>query len=356
MPDWKERFAALGINFEEKVDAIKLRLRRRAGSFRDVQLIPYRGFGNAECVFVKGRLLKEFKLRSSQETDRLWDNLLATYRRFHTVEVPETKVLVRFGDSVAKVVTDSEGYFSARLATQLLASDRLWHEIELDLADAATKVAVKGEVLVPPKFAEFGVISDIDDTVILSHLQNLPRLAYAVFMQNARARVVVPGVPEFYQALHIGKQKQPANPIFYLSSGPWNLYDLLIEFLELNKIPKGPIFLQDYGFEKGKFLAATHRAHKSEQIQKVLETYPRLPFILIGDSGQHDPEIYLEALQNAPNRIKTIYIRDVTELPRKKKIEELALEATKHGGDLILFQEVRQAMQHAAEKGLIVPA
>src|SRR4051812_12476588 len=99
MPDWKARFAALGIDFEEKLDALKLRLRQRAGSFRNLQLIPYRGFGNSQRLFLKGRVLKKSNLRPSLETDRLWHNLLATYRRFHTIEVPNVKVRALFGGS-----------------------------------------------------------------------------------------------------------------------------------------------------------------------------------------------------------------------------------------------------------------
>jgi phosphatidate phosphatase APP1 len=297
-------------------------------------------------------VLKEFTLRASRQSDRLWHNLLATFRRFHTVEIPGVKVVARVGESVGQAITDHEGYFDIALPVQLQERHGLWHNVSFQFGDSREGAATRSEALIPPNDADFGVISDIDDTVILSHLQNLPRLAYAVFMQNARARVVVPGVAEFYQALHSGNSQQPANPIFYLSSGPWNLYDLLIEFLELNKIPKGPIFLQDYGIEHGKFFAATHRAHKGTQIKKIMEVYPDLPFVLIGDSGQHDPEIYCEVLQQAPNRIKAIYIRDVTEKGRREEIASLAAEARKHGGELVLFQQVSEAAQHAREKGL----
>src|SRR3954470_11965016 len=219
MPDWKERFAALGLDFEERVDALKLRLRQRAGSFENLQLIPYRSFGNSERLFLKGRVLKEFTLRASRQSDRLWHNLLATFRRFHTVEIPGVKVVARVGESVGQAITDHEGYFDIALPVQLQERHGLWHNVSFQFGDSREGAANRSKALIPPSDAEFGVISDIDDTVILSHLQKLPRLTYAVFMQNARARVVVPGVAEFYQALHSGNSQQPANPIFYLSSG-----------------------------------------------------------------------------------------------------------------------------------------
>ena len=81
--------------------------------------------------------------------------------------------------------------------------------------------------------------------------------------------------------------------------------------------------------------------------------YPELPFILIGDSGQHDPEVYLEALEQAPNRIKAIYIRNVSDPARGEQVAELAKEARRHGGALFFFGDVSEAVEHARQSGLI---
>ena len=123
--------------------------------------------------------------------------------------------------------------------------------------------------------------------------------------------------------------------------------------MQLNNIPVGPILLQDYGLSEKQLISASHKDHKLAQIRKILETYPELPFILIGDSGQHDPEIYRSVLEEVPSRIKAIYIRDVTGEARDGEVQKLADEARKHGGELVLVQNSLEAAKHAVQKGLI---
>ena len=115
----------------------------------------------------------------------------------------------------------------------------------------------------------------------------------------------------FYQALQLGDTGKVFNPIFYVSSSPWNLYDLLTDFMDVHAIPTGPLFLQDFGLDRDKFISADHDEHKITHIERLLDLYPKLPFILIGDSGQADPEIYSTILEKYPTRILAIYIRDI---------------------------------------------
>ena len=121
----------------------------------------------------------------------------------------------------------------------------------------------------------------------------------------------------------------------------------------MNGIPAGPLLLQDFGLEERKVVAGSHREHKLAQIRLILRTYPKMPFILVGDSGQHDPEIYAEALKEAPNRIKAVYIRDVTGETRDAEIGRLAAECGRHGGELRLVKDSLEAAVHAAHRGFI---
>src|SRR5690606_26265238 len=131
------------------------------------------------------------------------------------------------------------------------------------------------------------------------------------------------------------------------SSGPWNLYDLLVEFMEYNEIPSGPIFLQDYGLEPDRLLYADHLEHKIGAIERILSTYPDLPFVLIGDSGQHDPEVYAAAVEKFPGRIKAIYIRDVTVDARDEEIRGLADTLKSGNVPMVLVSDSRAAADHA---------
>jgi phosphatidate phosphatase APP1 len=173
-----------------------------------------------------------------------------------------------------------------------------------------------------------------------------------VLLENAHVRLPFEGVAAFYRALHRGR-----NPIFYVSSGPWNLYDLLAEVFEIRGIPAGPIFLQDWGLEEEKLLVRRHDDHKREQIDAVVATYPSLPFILIGDSGQRDPEIYADVARRHPGRIRAIYIRDVTEDPRESAVREIAAAIERESGvPTLLVEDTIAAAQHAAANGWIEAA
>jgi phosphatidate phosphatase APP1 len=355
MAEWTRHFAQLGSRIDDQFDALKGRLRKRTGSYQNLQILPYRGFGNAQEFYLKGRVLRETR-PAEPEKEHFWKNLLATYRRLHSVEVPNAVLRVTCGKESADVLTDSEGYFELHL-TNGAAAGEPWRNIEIELLsprpDETRRIAATAPVLVPPATARCGIISDIDDTIIVSNATNLLKVAYTTFTQNARSRVAFPGVAAFYRALHRGTNESEFNPIFYVSSGPWNLYDLLIDFMRLNEIPLGPILLQDYGVDETKLFSSSHKDHKMAQIRKLLETYPDLPFILIGDSGQHDPEIYRKVLEEVPARIKAVYIRDVTGESRAAEVRKLAKEAQEHGGQLLLVKNSLEAAKHAVENGFI---
>ena len=159
-------------------------------------------------------------------------------------------------------------------------------------------------------------------------------------LSNARTRKPFPGVAAFYRALHAG-----VNPFFYISKSPWNLYAPLLEYLEIQELPLGPLLLRDFGLRP-------EREHKRKAIEDVLAAYPKLKFILIGDSGEEDPEIYSAVVQRHPHRIRAIYIRSVSQ-KRISQIEKLATEVAKTGCQLILAPEAEPAAAHAAAEGLI---
>ena len=142
------------------------------------------------------------------------------------------------------------------------------------------------------------------------------------------------------------------NPLFYVSSSPWNLYDLLTDFFEINEIPEGPVILKDYGFTHKKIFTESHLIHKPKAIRNILNTYPKLPFILIGDSGQHDPEIYAGIAKEFPGRIKAIYIRDVTAGERDTEVAAIARDA---GTEMLPVPDTLTAARHAEERGLVAP-
>lgn len=331
-------------------------LKKRLGHDRRVRIVPYRGYGNADTVYFSGRVQKDRGELDSSDNESLLDNLADTLDRFGTDEVEGARLRARFRGEEQLAETNDEGYFEFTFGgAGPPGGGAAWHEAELELLDPQSEgpVVATAQALVPPASARFGVISDIDDTVIWTNVGDKLDLARMVFLENVRSRLPFKGVGAFYHALREGHGGGENNPIFYVSSSPWNLYDLLKEFLELNDIPAGPILLKDIGkqtpFEKG------HQGHKLSKIEPLLrDFYPRLPFVLIGDSGEQDPEIYSEVVRKYPDRVLAIYIRSVNPSPRRiAEIDELVKEVSKTSCQLVLVPDSEFAATHAAGERLI---
>lgn len=348
-------------NIDDRMDQLKHQFNQRLGLYRPIQIIPYRGFGNADELYLKGRVLEDKGIRLPEDDDSFLENILAMYKRFQSDEVPGVRIKASFQGNEQIVTTDSEGYFEIRIkAPYVLAIGRAWHEVHLELLDQLNPrqtepVTAIGQVLVPPVGSLYGVISDIDDTVLVSDVTNILKAARLVFLHNARTRLPFKGISAFYRALQSGPDYTIFNPLFFVSSSAWNLYDLLVDFFSFNGIPKAPLMLRDMGLTEEYLIKSGHGIHKKEQIRQILKTYPNLPFILVGDSGQKDPEIYLQTIKDFPGRIKAIYIRDVSEEERDIVVHKLAKEAAGHGVEMVLVKDTEAAALHAARLGFIDP-
>ncbi|HUQ76369.1 MAG TPA: phosphatase domain-containing protein [Burkholderiales bacterium] len=304
-----------------------------------IVILPYRGYGNSAKIVLPGRVLEDEGFRPTLAGERRWRNFAAFLKRIESDEVPYAALRARFGAQQVELRADNEGYFRLELGVRALKAG--WQEVELALADDPA-VKARGRVLVPSAKASFAVISDIDDTVVYSHVMSKVRMLLTVALSNARTRKPFEGVAAFYRALHAG-----CNPFFYVSKSPWNLYVPIAEYLETQGLPEGPLFLRNLG------LRMPHD-HKQGAIGALLEAYPRLPFILIGDSGEADPEIYSEIVRRYPQRIRVIYIRSVDRHPKRvAAIERLIVEVAKTRCQLVLAPDSEHAAAHAAAEGLI---
>jgi phosphatidate phosphatase APP1 len=344
---------------EGRVDAAMSRRADRKGRRDPLIIHAYRAYGTDTRVRVRGRVLEDEGIPAAGERDSAWRNVLSALRRFESDEVPGARVRVRFAGATQELVTDAEGYFDTWVAPrEALHADKLWHNAAIELLAPrdpvhASPTAV-GRVLVPPATAQLGVISDLDDTVVQTGATDARALLRSVFLANARTRLPFPGVATLYRALQDGAGGSQNNPVFYVSSSPWNLYDVLSEFLARREIPEGPIMLRDWGLSESELLPTSHGSHKVEAIRSIVELYPTLPFVLIGDSGQEDPEIYREIVARYPSRILAIYIRNVTPDPaRAERIRALAREVSDARSELVLAADTSDVAAHALDRGWI---
>src|SRR5215211_4887361 len=340
---------------EERFDAYRFTLKGRLGLLDPFEILPYRGHGTSRELFLRGRVLEEAGITHAGRDDAMWKNVLNVARRFASDEVAGTRLKASFEGFQVETTADVEGFFEVHFRLpERLGGVAQWHQVELDLLSPPSpgggRVRSTGQVLVPHG-ARFGVISDLDDTVVHSSATSVLKMAWIVLRTNAHTRLPFEGVAAFYRALQRGADGRGSNPIFYVSSSPWNVYDVLEDFLNVHGVPAGPIFLKDWSPS----VLGKHRAHKLGIIRTLLSTYSQLPFILVGDSGQEDPEIYHQAVLEHPGRIQAIYIRDVATTTRNVEVPAIAAEVRNLGVEMVLAPDSATAAEHAAAKGLIAP-
>jgi phosphatidate phosphatase APP1 len=338
---------------KRQVSKVKLVLLLKTGLVRKVMIQPYAGYGNGRNVYLAGRVLEDKGIMASTPLDTFWQNMGKMRKRFLTVVFPGVRVEAEFENQKLIAFTDEEGYFEFNFRLSHPLEEEGWKKIQLRLLDPISakvqSIEAEGSIYFPSSKAEYGVISDIDDTIVSTGAMRTWEMIKVTFSKNAHTRVPFPGVAQFYDLLKRGSDGILSNPLFYVSSSPWNLYDFLMEFLETHQIPKGPLMLRDLGLSRDQWIAGSHRDHKLNQIEHIFEIYPDLPFILIGDSGQEDPEIYLEAIQKHSNRVLGVFIRDVSgrDLSSiQKNFEKLEI-------GFYLIKSTEEGIKFAEKEGLI---
>jgi phosphatidate phosphatase APP1 len=333
-----------------------LRRLRAPGDGRRLMAVPYLGFGNARRIWIKGRLLDEISFREQTLEDSGWQNLVALYRRLESDQVSNARVLAHVAGTTHESRTDGGGYFSFDITLDA-ALDGGWHQVDLEFPDSAQPdgqlLRAVADVLVPAPTARFGIISDIDDTVLWTNVTNKLNMALMLARTNSHTRKPFKGVAGFYRALRDGVDGSQDNPLFYVSSSPWHLYGPLLDFLRLQDIPVGPLMLRELSVRQI-LKINQHGSHKLEQIERIFAFYPDMQFVLIGDSGEQDPEIYTEVVRRHPAAVKMIYIRNVDPDPsRIDALDRLIEEIKTTGTQLVLSSDSVAAASHAAAAGLI---
>ncbi|MEM7731098.1 MAG: phosphatase domain-containing protein [Pseudomonadota bacterium] len=286
---------SIAVRAENLIDSIQ-----EDGPPEDLHLQPYFGYSTPDKLIIRGRALEADTNRASNDTPSLVDNLAAMAALFMTKEIEgET---VRLGDATA--VSDEEGYYRLELPRKnpppgwtdaVVRSDR-------------TGEAVRHPILVTSPKARYGVISDIDDTVMQTKAWSTRKNLWTSVTGSVGSRYVYPDTATLLK-LMAGSMSGTKNPVFYVSSSPWNLHGFLDAVFMANGVVRGPKFLRDFGLDATKMVVGTHGDHKGNAIDTVLAANPDLPFYLIGDSGQHDPVVYRDAVLRHPGRIKGVFIR-----------------------------------------------
>tara|TARA_R110002050_G_scaffold179118_3_gene312395 strand:- start:34604 stop:35605 length:1002 start_codon:yes stop_codon:yes gene_type:complete len=325
-----------------------------------LQIITFDAYGTNTHFYLRGRAIED---ESINLEDQGWFSLVFNmWKRMETDEIKNAELNISLPNGVIlKTKTDNYGYFKINTVLENLGSlinEEGWVNFEVSYNEKNSKQRIQlenrfpGKLLIPSDSADYGVVSDIDDTIL--HTGVVSTLKWKVLIntlfKTAKKRLPLKGASELYNQLHRGKSGENANPIFYVSHSPWNLYRYLELFLRQNDFPKGPILLRTFqSFFKRK--SAGDKPQKQLEILNILETYPRLPFILIGDSGEHDADIYKEIAELYPDRISAIYLRSVNH--RKRMIRVKSLFENYTTTPVLFVENSEQAVRHAKQMGFI---
>lgn len=363
MENWQEKFLRYTSSLEKEFDKQKFKLKEKMDWIAPLTIQAYRGYANEHGLYLKGRVLEEEGLDKPSEDATVWQNIRRLYHQFESDEIPHAKVEYQFNSLKGSIECNDEGFFEISIPKEKLPAleNKKWGSLQLCLHDKYNEeqdeVQVEGEIMIQQASSEFGLISDLDDTIVVSKATDFLEKMRIMLLRNATTRKPFEGVGAFYRALEAGQPGNCQNPIFYVSSSSWHLYEMFEHFCKINNIPKGVYLLRELGLDTDKFIQGGHGSHKLGKIERILTSFKDLPFILIGDSGQKDPEIYKEVVSRFPGRIKVIYIRDVkpeVDDKRDKEVQQIAREVKDHYGvEMYLVQDSMEAAKHALKLGLI---
>ena len=314
----------------------------------------YHGYGHTHNLVVYGHVFS-FKAKTKQNfSTNLFVNIVHLFKLFVVKPASFIEVRLSFHNQVIDQKTEYDGFFKFEWAAENEIAAG-WHDVKVSALDENGEITVTGEgkIYVPHK-TQYAFISDIDDTVMVSHSAKIYRRLRQLFIKNPRTRKTFPAVKNHYQALaNAHTQPDQPNPFFYVSSSEWNLYDYLVETFRYKELPEGTFLLNQLKRWKSLFKTGkTGHEGKLIRILRILDAFPNQKFVFFGDNSQQDPAIYQMICEKYPQNIIAVYIRNV----RKSKIEETNALLAKIEAKQIatcLFNESTSAIAHSKKIGLI---
>ncbi|MFD1713909.1 App1 family protein [Amnibacterium flavum] len=283
---------------EDRIQEFREQRARKRGLLPTV--IPYAGYGAPGWVRVLGRVMLTREPRSSRPSVRGW-------RSFTSVAVNDVNVIVTIGKTEHRVHADRGGVIDVRLKSRLSPG---WRTVTIrsDDPESADGPAVEAPVYIVDGDAHFGIVSDIDDTVMVTALPRPFLAAWNTFVLDEHARTPTPGMAVLYDRL---TKANPGTTTIYLSTGAWNVAPTLSRFLGRNLYPRGPLLLTDWGPTHDRIFRSG-RQHKVESLARLATEFPDVKWLLIGDDGQHDEEIYGEFALAHPDKVRAVAIRQLS--------------------------------------------
>ncbi|RZL17816.1 MAG: DUF2183 domain-containing protein [Pedobacter sp.] len=319
-----------------------------------VSVKVYHGYGHTHNLVVYGHVFKKRAKTEQVYSNDLFVNIRHLIRLFLVKPFPCTDVRLHFNDQIIYNKTERDGFFKFEWESNMDVEAGL-HLVTVEALDTEgnTVASCEGKVYVP-HITQYGIISDVDDTVMISHSATIARRLRELFIKNPRTRKTFPGVQQHYDLLSQSHTVpgQP-NPFFYVSSSEWNLYDYLKETFRFNKLPEGTFLLNTIKQVKN-FLKSGKTGHEGKllRVLRIIDAFPNQRFIFFGDNSQQDPEIYASIAEKYADNMAAVYIRNIR--PSRAGSTSATLERiASRNIPTCLFTDSFQAIEHSKEIGII---
>ena len=314
----------------------------------------YRGYVNNSELVVFGHVFQSWAPDKYELDRRGIKHAYAILHKFRIDPISNQEITLRFKDLEVTTKTMDDGYFRFSIPyTKSLESG--WHEYYVICKLKKFGIIQRGELLKPFK-SKLGIISDIDDTFLISHSNRPFKKLYVMLSKNINKRKIFEDVVKHYQRLSTAGQedKAIANAFFYVSSSEWNLYDFIDEFARLHELPKAVIKLKEIKTGLKDFLKTGRgdHDHKFIKIKDIISFYPYMEYVLMGDDSQHDPYLYERIVKTFPLNVKAIYIRQ-TSKKQKPEVSRVLENIASMGVKTCYFRFSQKAIEHSEKIGII---
>jgi phosphatidate phosphatase APP1 len=314
----------------------------------------YRGYANEQELIVMGHVFEPTKTKDYDFQKEKFNHATSVISMFRIKTQANADVYLEHNNIKIHTKTLNDGYFKFCVPLDQDVSYG-WIDYQVSIIHGSETIVTKESYIRPHK-GDLGIISDIDDTFLMSHTMNPVKKLYHLLFHNINKRKVFEDVVPHYQALSSAgrNNKEEQNAFFYVSSSEWNLYRFIVKFTEIHKLPKAVLLLKDIKTSIRDFLGTGRGGHnhKFEKIKHILEFYPNLKYILLGDDSQEDPFLYEAICKIFPLTVRAVYIRQTGGF--KKEKVTLALKNLEGLGVAICyFKDSSEAIAHSKLIGII---
>ncbi|OBQ56698.1 DUF2183 domain-containing protein [Tamlana sp. s12] len=295
-----------------------------------------------KITLVQGILLKNNTLNINKSTSVL-KHLMYVLKAYTLKPIKHTNLNIFSNNKLYSCSTDNTGAFTASINTPLK---------DFDIYISGNKTPLKTVQSYPTHFQhkdyKINVISDIDDTILVSYTAKIAKRIKTLLLTHPSKRKTIAytkSLLDFFSKNDIG--------IYYLSKSESNFFQLLTHFITHHNLPKGPLLLTPFLNFKQLLMSSKNKAYKITHLRLIFKNSPNQRFALIGDDSQKDLEVYYQIAKEYPEQVLKIYIRITNDHINKKqhdirnKYQNLQVPVTyfKTQDEIDLDNELQQLIQ-----------